>query len=377
MVEFVNNKSRQCHNCGGFLEHINEYKKLTRVTSDARPWKSNGTMAVCRDCGLAQAVINNRWINECSKIYKYYDIYRQAGGEEQPIFNNKVSQPRSRKLINWLKKFSVIPQNGRMLDFGCGNGAFLKEFHRRYPKWDLYGTEKNNRNYKKLKIIKKFKKLYLANEKLPKNFFDFISMVHVLEHIPNPSQILRKIQEHAKQNGLFFLQVPNANKNPLSTLIADHASHFTKSTIKNALWNGGLIPLKTIQKWPIDREMSYLCKTEKLKPGKNFQNQKEMWSKKVKKLCAFAKKAKKAAMKSNLVVFGSSIGATWLHAECGGKIRLFLEEDLARVGKKHLKRAVIAWPIKTDKNVSEIWLPSADKRLQKKIQNEKIKIISF
>jgi hypothetical protein len=46
--------------------------------------------------------------------------------------------------------------------------------------------------------------------------------------------------------------------------------------------------------------------------------------------------AQREAKKGKLVVFGSSLGAAWIHGITRGRVETFLDEDRARHGRKHL-----------------------------------------
>src|SRR5262245_8346591 len=57
-----------------------------------------------------------------------YDL--DAAG--QPIYRSQVQLENLGRLAN-------LPAKGRLLDFGCGKGAFLARFQRQYPGWELAG----------------------------------------------------------------------------------------------------------------------------------------------------------------------------------------------------------------------------------------------
>lgn len=43
---------------------------------------------------------------------------------------------------------------------------------------------------------------------LPSNSFDFIFIVHTLEHVPNPEQVIQECTRLLKSNGFVFIEVP-------------------------------------------------------------------------------------------------------------------------------------------------------------------------
>jgi SAM-dependent methyltransferase len=362
-----------CHECKGELREIAAFRKLARVTSDARPWASGGKLAVCQDCGLAQAMVDRAWHRECGKIYSSYKIYSQAGGAEQAVFIGNSSAPRSRRLVRWLSQYLDLPTHGKLLDIGCGNGGFLREFQRQFPKWKLYGTEYDQRNRKILKRIPGFQKLYSRHQRPTGQHFDLVCMIHVLEHQPSPSRFIAQAAKYAKPGSPLFIQVPDAEDNPYILPVADHANHFCGDSLKQVVTRAGLLCTKRVGN-PIPRELSCIgfnLKEAEVQVGMNcFVSM----QKSVNRLTEYARASKREATLRPLVIFGSSIGATWLYGACKGKVQSFLDEDLHKVGRRHLGVPILALTTIQKSNNQKIWLPSNDIKLRKKLLHQGRKI---
>jgi SAM-dependent methyltransferase len=116
-------------------------------------------MGVCSACDLVQAILSPSWGGECRKIYSTYHIYQQSGGAEQAVFIGGKGMPRSKKIVDWLKRQARLPMRGEVLDVGCGNGGFLRALRGEFSRWELSGTEFDRRNEKALKKIRGFCKL--------------------------------------------------------------------------------------------------------------------------------------------------------------------------------------------------------------------------
>ena len=110
------------------LEEIEAFRELPRVTSDCKPFAPGGRLFVCAACGALQKSPDERWLAEIRAIYDAYEIYGVAGGSEQLIFMPDGAAPRSRRLIDTLRKHAALPARGRLIDIGCGNGAALGNF---------------------------------------------------------------------------------------------------------------------------------------------------------------------------------------------------------------------------------------------------------
>lgn len=85
------------------------------------------------------------------------------------------------------------------------------------------------------------------------NYFDLIIMVDTLEHIPYPVNFLGRTMKHLKDNGLFYLEIPNESLLACKARLRkefkmyygyptnpEHANLFTKTTLKKALNVAGL-----------------------------------------------------------------------------------------------------------------------------------------
>ena len=111
------------------------------------------------------------------------------------------------KRLKHLKDILINTKN--VLDFGCGEGYFINAVKSKYTNIDIYGVDicKHNLEYCRSKNIECFKELSYFE----KNFFDVITIFHVLEHLDNPIETLNKIKKYLKPNGKIIIEVPNGN----------------------------------------------------------------------------------------------------------------------------------------------------------------------
>lgn len=337
MVEHM--KKTKCHNCGGTLRELTLFRKLARVTSDCRPWPSGGRMGVCSACDLVQAILSPSWGRECRKIYSTYHIYRQSGGAEQAVFRGGQGAPRSQKIVDWLKRQARLPMRGQVLDVGCGNGGFLRALRGEFSRWGFSGTEFDRRNEKALKKIRGFRKLYDSRSTPPAASYDLISLVHVLEHMAGPSEYLKGLRPLARSGARVLIQVPDAERNPFILPVADHASHFSRKSLRQVAERAGL-RVKSVRHDVVARELTLLGEwlgTKKAEGHRSGKRGGRKWAEKnLSLLKRMSDEAQRAAKKEKLVVFGSSLGAAWIHGITRGWVETFLDEDRARHGRKHL-----------------------------------------
>lgn len=335
-------KEITCHICGSNNLHFFEkFQKFFRVTSDCKSWKKKGFLAICENCQTVQNKIDAKWKSEIKEIYNNYKIYYQSEGIEQKVFDkNGESFSRSEKLLKEIKQHLKIGEKGTLLDFGCGNGQFLRTFNKAYPNWKLSGHEFGNKYKETVKKINNVENFYTCNIKEIQKKFDLIIMLHVLEHIDDPIKFLSLLKEKLSDDGIMIIEVPNFLKNPFDLLIADHATHFSSTTLLNLLKKSGFTPLFFSDN-SIEKELTLLVKKDKETQKKDDETkEKEIsasdivqnhldWLEKLKE------KGKKMTEKGNIGLFGTSIAAIWIFTELEGKIGFFVDEDNSRIGKKY------------------------------------------
>jgi len=330
-----------CHDCGGRLTEAKPFRKLPRVTSDCRPWPVGGRMGRCRSCGLVQTWASPHWRKECDRIYSTYRIYRQSGGKEQAVFGGGAVEPRSARIVRGLRSVHRLPNHGNLLDVGCGNGGFLRAFHEKYPQWRLHGTEYDRRNEKELKKIPGFARLYSGKVKPLAGHFHLISLIHVLEHLENPSAFLTGLVDLALPGAKILIEVPDAEANPFILPVADHVSHFDRRSLRRIAEKAEL-EVELLRNDLVPRELTLIAT---LNP-KNFRRRAKTlaalgWLKRnLHELKEFARKATREARNGPLTVFGSSLGAAWIYGVAKGRVRAFLDEDAVRHGRIFLGRRI-------------------------------------
>jgi SAM-dependent methyltransferase len=332
-----------CHVCGSDeLTRIPEYSLLTRVTSDCKPWPAGGKLLVCGNCGCAQAESNEIWQSESNRIYEQYTIYHQGKGAEQSVFD-KTGQATSRsdRLLEQLRSKTALPPTGRLLDIGCGNGAFLRAFSRQCPKWSLAGLEVSDQNRALVESIPGVQAFYTGLLGSVEGNFNLISLLHVLEHLPLPKQTLEEVREKLLPDALVLVQVPDCEKNPFMLLVADHATHFFPKHLELLVRNAGFEIAVPTAEW-VPKEISVVGR----RPGQdsNPPIASEQLSghgaateirRRLQWLESVANQAKALSRLGSFGVFGTSIAGTWVFSEVQGKVDFFVDEDPNRIGQQH------------------------------------------
>lgn len=135
---------------------------------------------------------------------------------------------------------------GRLLDVGCGTGSFLERC--KSDGWRITGVETDAtvRAFAQEKLgiqIQSDVSEIRSNES-----FDVITLWHVLEHIPDLNDAVRRLSMLLSPNGTLLVAVPNSNsydakyfrENWAAYDVPRHLYHFTPSTIEKLFKKYGL-----------------------------------------------------------------------------------------------------------------------------------------
>lgn len=119
-------------------------------------------------------------------------------------FYNNLYRP----LAPYVKK----KKTGRVLDMGCAYGFVLQRFPKSFDRYGLdiskFAVEEARRRSPDISF-----RVGNAEGKQPfqDNYFDFIVMNDVLEHLNNPQKALQNAYSMLKKGGILYLNTPNLN----------------------------------------------------------------------------------------------------------------------------------------------------------------------
>ncbi len=148
---------------------------------------------------------------------------------------------RAKLILNRLLK--INPKGKKLLDIGSGRGYLLKESKKRNI--EAIGLEPSKSLYEYAQtqhlpsINSTFEEYYKSIKDNKK--FDFITMIHVLEHVANPESVVKKALKLLNKDGVLFIETPNLK----SHLFHFESSNYTFLLPKEHLW---IFSLKSFQK---------------------------------------------------------------------------------------------------------------------------------
>jgi len=145
-----------------------------------------------------------------------------------------------------------VKASGRLLDFGCGNGAFASWMAQ--AGYDAVGLEPFS-----LGKPTEGERLLLIREPLESaaprlGHFDVITLWHVLEHVPRPVDVLKRLSSLLAPDGVLIVSVPNFQSWQSRVFRGSwfhldpprHIIHFEADTLENCLREARL---ETTKRW--------------------------------------------------------------------------------------------------------------------------------
>ncbi len=341
------NNSCECHICGSANTiDIPLYGDLKTVTSDCKPTGHNCSLIICEQCGCLQKQIDDTWQSVVDSIYSRYEMYQQSGGSEPLVFSTGThGKLRSETLVRMLSDNFCFPDNGNLLDIGCGNGSLLRAFHKEYRCWQMTETELSDTRRHEIESIEGVSQFYNCSPSDISGSYDIVSMIHVLEHLTDPIRFLLNVKSRINSNGLLLIECPDFTTNPFDLVIYDHCTHYSIESLTEILKYCGYDVILSSNQW-VPKELTIVARLGTLKeshristPADSYHEAEKLIGDLIQMPSDFCSKA---ADYSSRCIFGSSISATWLASELDWRFDFFVDEDPARNGHSHCGKPIVA-----------------------------------
>jgi 2-polyprenyl-3-methyl-5-hydroxy-6-metoxy-1,4-benzoquinol methylase len=191
---------------------------------------------ICKDHTVSKKEFKIKCCKECNfkftsprpedaDLGKYYkaEDYISHSDTKKGLINKLYHLVRSYTL---LKKLQIVIQytnskRGKILDYGCGTGAFLNTC--RINAWDAFGIEPDKDAVKIMNEkfgVSSFQSLQEAEQNNSFSGFDAITAWHVLEHVPDLKETITSLKVNLKEGGIFIVAVPNPESYDATTSLA-------------------------------------------------------------------------------------------------------------------------------------------------------------
>lgn len=193
----------------------------------------------CSECSLAYS----RYSRDTSLLDNLYiNNYRS---NSRQIFEKVIrllpSESETKQRVNWiLTNLEVLKHKPvNCLDIGGGSGVYAYEMTSLGYSCSIIDPFEYNHHLDTEYGLTVFRE-FLTSSTCLSFKYDLISMNFVLEHLPDPLQLLRTAKSHLAPQGYLYIEVPNDLSFDCRALDDDvfnscHLTLFNLSTIKNLL----------------------------------------------------------------------------------------------------------------------------------------------
>ncbi len=205
----------------------------------------------CVDCGLV--FVSPRLTAEAlhrdvySEQYWRSDRPREHGyadyAKDEPLYLKTFR--RRRGLVA-----RHCPEPGRVLDIGCAAGYFLRVMQA--EGWDVLGVEPSPIAERAASHLGQDRVWHgtldsAPADRCPPGSFDLVTMWDVIEHVPDPQQLLREAKSMLAPGGTLILETQNVDSRFASMLgkrwhhykHREHLYHFNPDTVQRLLGQSG------------------------------------------------------------------------------------------------------------------------------------------
>ena len=183
-------KKNVCNSCGS-----SEYKLFYS--------EGGHDLVKCNNCSLVY-LKTQPTEDELKEIYSFKKGYHNQFADNQELIEDY--ERRGKIKLEIVKKHT---KSGNVLDVGCSAGFFLKAA--KDEGFNTFGVElspdtaKIARERYGLNVVTST----LENAGFENDFFDVVTFWDVLEHVPDPTAILKEANRITKKNGLVIIGLPN------------------------------------------------------------------------------------------------------------------------------------------------------------------------
>ncbi len=192
---------------------------------------------------LAFKILYRKLISKVKKLdkvthYRLGNIFRNltdinTAGYWDRVFSKKENFLRDfpyRPLID------ILPADRQfsLLDIGCGMGDGLELLKLHFPKAHFSGADISSLGIEKAKVKTKDINYFVMDIKndAPPGKYDFITLIHVLEHLNDPYPIVEKCLKFVNESLIISTPYTEHFDNPRLYLSGEHRYLFNESTFR-------------------------------------------------------------------------------------------------------------------------------------------------
>lgn len=165
------------------------------------PYAAHYRITRCRKCGLLRSdpVLED---DRVKQLYEQAEATNVIPGEEENVRRTMAGY------YNLVRPY--LPGRARMLDVGCDMG-FLLDVAARDGFRELHGIEPNPKARRVAEAIPGavLSEKFYEDEDYPPGSFDLITLIHVLDHLFDPREVVERALGHLRPGGILLAVVHN------------------------------------------------------------------------------------------------------------------------------------------------------------------------
>ncbi len=195
----------------------------------------------CKECSLAYTSTQPSF-DDLKRVF-YPDEY--ICYSDGSFLTQWRERNKHRKRLNTIAPY--VQESGRVLDIGCGTASMLRLF-KAETNWDVHGCEPKA----ELCSLPESHGVVMHPKTLEEcNFetasFDAVTMIHVLEHVPDPLKTIQEVSRILKPGGLFLTEQPDFDSATRKIFgeawwgyhLPRHLQHFDRESLSGILRDAG------------------------------------------------------------------------------------------------------------------------------------------
>lgn len=193
-----------------------------------------GTILQCRDCGLVYTSPRL----QADHLIRAYETVK----DDEYFVETESRSINAYMILPVVRRYVA---RGRLLDVGCGAG-FLLNAARVY--YEVTGVEPSRwgRQYAEEQLGLQVVAGTLHEARFPGDHFDVVTLVDVIEHVPDPAGLVREIRRVTRPGGIVCVVTPDIGSLSARVLRGKwwglrpaHIYYFSRPTLTRLLENSG------------------------------------------------------------------------------------------------------------------------------------------